>query len=376
MTLHLGDVPASSTLYIPFDTISAAVGSVTITGLAVTDIEIYKNGSVTQRASDAGYALLDTDGIDFDGITGIHGFSVDLSNNTDAGFFAVGSFYWVIVSSITVDGQTVNFIAATFRIAAAEAIAGKPKVDVDAWLGTAAATPTVAGVPEIDLTHWNGTAIPGVDTAGYPRVTIKDGTGTGEIDTASGKVSIATGGILAASFAAGAIDAAAIATDAIDADAIAANAIDAGAIAAGAITAAKFAAGALDAAALATDAVTEIQSGLATAANLAIVAGYLDTEILAIKAKTDLIPAAPAAVGDIPTANQNADALLDRSAGVETGLTPRQWMRADAAMLFAKVSGGGTGTEVFRNAVADSKARVTVTVDNDGNRTAITTDLT
>lgn len=49
---------------------------------------------------------------------------------------------------------------------------------------------------------------------------------------------------------------------------------------------------------------------LATAANLAAVAGYLDTEIAAIQAKTDLIPASPAAVSDIPTAVENADALL------------------------------------------------------------------
>ena len=157
MTVHLGNVPASSTLYIPFATYAGSTGaSATCTGLAVTDIEIYKNGSVTQRASDAGYTLLDTDGIDFDGITGIHGFSIDLSDNTDAGFFSVGGFYWVVVSAITVDSQTVNFIAATFRIAAAEAITGKPKVDVDGWLGTACATPTVNGVPEVDLTHVAG----------------------------------------------------------------------------------------------------------------------------------------------------------------------------------------------------------------------------
>ena len=65
---------------------------------------------------------------------------------------------------------------------------------------------------------------------------------------------------------------------------------------------------------------------LATAANLAVVAGYLDTEIADIKAKTDLIPAAPAAVGDIPTAVQNADALLGRnvSGGSSTGRTVKQ----------------------------------------------------
>lgn len=43
----------------------------------------------------------------------------------------------------------------------------------------------------------------------------------------------------------------------------------------------------LTAAGLATDAVAEIQSGLATAANLATVAGYLDTEIAAILADTN-----------------------------------------------------------------------------------------
>ncbi len=46
----------------------------------------------------------------------------------------------------------------------------------------------------------------------------------------------------------------------------------------------------------------------------------------AIEAKTDLIPAAPAAVSDIPTAVQNADALLGRnvSGGSSTGRTVKQ----------------------------------------------------
>lgn len=154
--IHLGDVPASSTLYIPFETYDSNGASVTMTGLAVTDIEIYKNGSVTQRASDAGYTLLDTDGIDFDGLTGIHGFSIDLSDNTDASFYAVGSFYWVVVSSVTVSTQTVNFVAATFRIVAAEGVAGKPKVDVDAFGGTAGTFS--GGRPEVNTTHAAGTA--------------------------------------------------------------------------------------------------------------------------------------------------------------------------------------------------------------------------
>jgi hypothetical protein len=58
-------------------------------------------------------------------------------------------------------------------------------------------------------------------------------------------------------------------------------------IAAGAITAAAIATGAIDADAIAADAVTEIQSGLATAAALTTVDDFLDTEVAAIKAKTD-----------------------------------------------------------------------------------------
>src|SRR3990167_5038780 len=115
--LNLGMVRPGSTLYIPWDTFDGGTGaSITSTGLATTDIEVYKDGSMTQRASDTGYTLLDTDGIDLDGITGIQGISIDLSSNATAGFYSAGSRYWVVISSVTIDAQTVNFIAATFEI--------------------------------------------------------------------------------------------------------------------------------------------------------------------------------------------------------------------------------------------------------------------
>jgi hypothetical protein len=116
MAIHLGAVPAGSTIYIPFASYDAAGASATLSGLATTDIELYKNGSATARASDNGYALLDTDGIDFNAKTGINGFSVDLNDNSDAGFYVVGGFYWVVVASVTIATQTVNLIAATFTI--------------------------------------------------------------------------------------------------------------------------------------------------------------------------------------------------------------------------------------------------------------------
>lgn len=73
------------------------------------------------------------------------------------------------------------------------------------------------------------------------------------------------------------------------------------------------AANVMTAAAAAADLTTELQAGLATAAALTTVDDFLDTEIAAIKAQTDLIPAAPAAVGDIPTAAIVADAVWDEA---------------------------------------------------------------
>jgi len=116
-------------------------------------------------------------------------------------------------------------------------------------------------------------------------------------------------------------------------------------------------------------------AALATAANLATVAGYLDTEVAAIKAKTDLIPAAPAATGDIPTAAANAAALMDLSNGIETSITPRQALRLILAASAGKLSGAATTTVTIRN-VGDSKNRITATVDSDGNRSAVTVDAT
>lgn len=205
MTLALGTVPAGTTLYIPFSSYAGSTGaSVTLTGLAVTDIEIFKDGSTTQRASDAGYALLDTDGIDFDGITGIHGFSIDLSDNTDSGFFAVGSQYWVVVSAVTVDSQTVNFIAAVFRIGPAESVAGYPKVDVSHYGGSAGTFS--GGRPEVNTTHaagtaWNSGAI-GASTLAADTITdakvasdVTIASVTGAVGSVTGAVGSVTGNV-------------------------------------------------------------------------------------------------------------------------------------------------------------------------------------
>jgi hypothetical protein len=153
-------------------------------------------------------------------------------------------------------------------------------------------------------------------------------------------------------------------------------------------------------------------SSRATQTSVDTIDDFLDTEIAAIKAKTDALPAAPAATGDIPsaaavasqvrtelatelgrvdaavstrlatagyttppTANENADAMLDRANAVETGLTLRQALRLLLAAEAGKLSGAASTTITIRNAVADSKNRLVVTVDEDGNRSAFTYDV-
>ena len=115
---YKGDFTTANTVYVYFNSFDSndPSASVTLTGLVLGDIKIYKNGSVTQRTSTAGFTLLDTDGIDFDAITGINGFSVDLSDNTDAGFYAAGGEYEIIINSVTIDAGVINFSAASFSI--------------------------------------------------------------------------------------------------------------------------------------------------------------------------------------------------------------------------------------------------------------------
>lgn len=103
--------------------------------------------------------------------------------------------------------------------------------------------------------------------------------------------------------------------------------------------------------------------------------GAANGDIAAIKAKTDNLPGSPAATGDIPTVNAVADALLDRTAGVETGWTLRQALRVILAAVAGKLSGAATSTATIRN-VGDDKNRIVATVDTDGNRTAVTYDKT
>jgi hypothetical protein len=112
-----------------------------------------------------------------------------------------------------------------------------------------------------------------------------------------------------------------------------------------------------------TDPISEIQSGLATSAALAVVDSNIDA-ILA-DTGTDGVVLSSATLQSIATT------LLDLSAGVESNRTLRQALRLILSASVGKLSGAATETVIIRDS-NDSVNRITATVDGDGNRTSVT----
>jgi hypothetical protein len=111
MTEYIGDHAEDSTVYISWSTTNKNGASTT----RATDgsIRIYKNDSTTEKATANGI----TDTEDFDAITGVHMIKIDTSNDTgDAGFWAAGNDYFVVLFGATIDGETVNHPIAHFSI--------------------------------------------------------------------------------------------------------------------------------------------------------------------------------------------------------------------------------------------------------------------
>lgn len=108
--MYLGDYPTSATVDMKWNTRGADGASIT----RATDgsIRIYKDNSATERSSSNGI----TDTEDFDSLTGVHHLRIDLSDNTDAGFYAAGHEYHVVLAAATIDGETVNAMLAHFSI--------------------------------------------------------------------------------------------------------------------------------------------------------------------------------------------------------------------------------------------------------------------
>jgi hypothetical protein len=328
MTQHLGDFAEDATVDFKWSTNDGAGASVTRATNGTVSVYI-GNGTAQVTAG-----VTDTE--DFDSLTGIHHCRIDLS--ADAAY-ATGSECQVVLSGSTIDGESVNAVLASFSI---ERAGGALALLKHATNGLAAIK-TQTGAIETDTQDLQGRT---------PAALI------------GGRMDVSVG---------------AMASDVLTAAALNANAV------------------------------TEIQTGLATAAALATVDSVVD----AIQAKTDNLPSDPAdasvivsatdailtAVGGVQT---TADSILDDTgtAGVvvatasktgyrlsATGVddildevvegttTLRQSQRLHNAVLGGKASGLETTAATFRD-LGDTKDVVVATVDGDGNRSAVTHDLT
>lgn len=135
------------------------------------------------------------------------------------------------------------------------------------------------------------------------------------------------------------------------------------------------------------DATIRAAIGMASAnldTQLTAIDDYLDTEVAAIKAKTDQLTFTTANQVDATTVTNSdktgyrlsatgVDDVLDEV--VEGTTTLRQSIRLNNSAQGAKLSGAATTSIAVRD-LADTKNRIAATVDADGNRSAVTLDLT
>jgi len=94
---YLGDILTSSTIRGSFNTRTAAGAPITLGGTPA--LSVYKDGSTTE--STTGVTLT----VDFDSRTGYHVFAIDTS--ADGSFYSSGSDFRVVITTGTVDGTSV-----------------------------------------------------------------------------------------------------------------------------------------------------------------------------------------------------------------------------------------------------------------------------
>lgn len=364
-------------LHFQFASYNDSGDSEALTGLSVTDIECFKNGDAIARATDSGYSLISDTGQIGDRV-GLYRFSVQIFNTADdTGFYDIGSWYQVAVDSVTIDGKTVRLWAGSFEIGyqnvnvtslSDTGVNNRLSVigaDADTGLRNTMADYDTGLRDYIDNTDTGLRAhIDDLDTGLHAVMALQD---TGAIATAvwAGDTGLRdhidnldTGlhAVLAAQ------DTGAIATAVWAGDTGLRDFIDNADTGLRAILALQ------DTGAIAT-AVWAGDTGLRdhidnTDTGLRAFMDDLDTGIHA--------SIAAISAGTAPDTGQILNAIRDFP--VESSMKFVELLRLTGAVLGGTVSGAGTSSEIFKNAVDDSKARVTATMSG-GNRTAITYNL-
>lgn len=105
MAVYLGDFAEDATVDFMWSTQDGSASSVT--RATNGEVRVYRDNGVTQVT----VGVTDTE--DFDGLTGIHACTIDLSAH--ASYIALAN-YTVVLQGATIDGQVVNAVLAHFSI--------------------------------------------------------------------------------------------------------------------------------------------------------------------------------------------------------------------------------------------------------------------
>lgn len=113
--MYLGDYALGATVHGWFPTrLATGARGDPSSALETSDIRVYAGASDTERASQSGYVVTSTK----DSMTGIVYWSVDLSDNTTAGFFKTPGVEYAVVfyPDETIDSLAVSSVVATFSV--------------------------------------------------------------------------------------------------------------------------------------------------------------------------------------------------------------------------------------------------------------------
>lgn len=369
MVPYIGDFVEDATVYLMFNTFTSndPSASSTITNFANTDVHIHKDDGLTQRNNAAGITV----SIDFDSITGSHMIKVDTSNDTVAGFWVAGHDYFVRVEGTTVDAATINAVVGHFSIEnRSTTVIASDLVVVDGLVDTIKSDLIVLdGIVDGEVTKTTTIASDVVvmdaliDTVKSDLIVLDaiiDGEVTKTATIASDLILVDTVVDTIASdliVADAVIDTVASDLVVIDAliDTVKSDLIVLDAIVDGEVT---------KTATIASDLIL-VDTVVDTVASDLIV-----TDAIADTIKSDLIvlDAIVDGLNDISVANITS-VEVDNDG---TAISLAGALKLLLSVCTGKSSGGGSATAVFRD-IADSKNRISATVDANGNRTAIGT---
>ena len=274
------DRALGSTIRLKFTTTDANGAPVApSSAFTASDFRIYKDGSATEKTTTNGITVTSP----FDSVTGRHLIEIDTSNSTgDVGFWASGSAYFVelntakTVNSQSVSGLEIGSFSLELQTADVRKVGGTSQTAGD----LAALLATLAGYVDTEVAAIKAKTdnLPS-DPADASDIAASFSTVNSTLSTIAAYIDTEVAAIKAK-------------TDNLPTDPADQSAVEA--------------------------AITAATSGLATAAALSTVEGkidviddYIDTEVAAIKARTDLIPADPADASDIAASFAAVNTKLD-----------------------------------------------------------------